>query len=256
MTPLSTKCCADEDISPPNSKCIRDDPDNVDYFVNDVDDLQSLDAEALLEIVQSLEKDKEALQQSKEVLQRHQDHIYELEDKVQHKTMMLDIMTDNVERPEAEVKNHRNECYDTTVSGMECSNKTAACISLMKDEVVELLDYMGFNFISLPWPFKLKPICIMFANYGVIPAYLQFVQFQPLVFACLYEYTMGLQAMINKLELDVEDLMMQKQNDEESYIWYHNQISDLQAAVHCQQEHLLDLTEHARHLEEETMTRR
>ncbi|KAG1732808.1 hypothetical protein EDB19DRAFT_1831168 [Suillus lakei] len=130
ITLLSTKCCADEDISPPNSKCIRDDPDNVDYFVN----VHAKD------LVNEREKDKEVLQRYQEALQRHQDHIHELEDKVQHKTMMLDIMTDNVERPEAEVKNHRNECYDTIVSGMECSNM-AACISLMKDEIVELLEY-------------------------------------------------------------------------------------------------------------------
>ncbi|KAG1717188.1 hypothetical protein EDB19DRAFT_1840794 [Suillus lakei] len=66
------------------------------------------------------------------------------------------------------------------------------------------------------------------------------------------EYTVGLQAIINKLELDIEDLMMQKQNDEEVHIRYHNQISDLQVAIHRQHHHLLDLTEHARHLEEET----
>jgi hypothetical protein len=34
MTPLSTKRRADEDISPPNSKRIKDDPDSVDYLVN------------------------------------------------------------------------------------------------------------------------------------------------------------------------------------------------------------------------------
>ncbi|KAG1729398.1 hypothetical protein EDB19DRAFT_1832439 [Suillus lakei] len=66
------------------------------------------------------------------------------------------------------------------------------------------------------------------------------------------EYTTGLQAKINKLEHDVEDLIMQKENGEASRARYCNQISDLQAAVHHQQQHLLDITEHARRLEEET----
>ncbi|KAG1748535.1 hypothetical protein EDB19DRAFT_1825589 [Suillus lakei] len=118
----------------------------------DVDDLQSLDAEALLEIVRPLqayardlvserEKDREALQRYQEALQMHQDRIHKLEDEVEDKTTMLDIVTDEVERLEVEAQKHRDEDYGAIVSGMECSNKRAACVGLMKDEIFALLDY-------------------------------------------------------------------------------------------------------------------
>ncbi|KAG1732810.1 hypothetical protein EDB19DRAFT_1831170 [Suillus lakei] len=120
MTPLSTKCHANEDISPPNSKCIRDDPDNVDYFVN------SLDTKALLEIVQPLRVYARNLvnerEKNQEALQRYQDCIV----KVKNLSGLY-------------LKNHRDEHYDVIISGMECSNKTAAYIALMKVEIFELL---------------------------------------------------------------------------------------------------------------------
>jgi chromosome segregation ATPase len=124
-----------------------------DYNIfQDVDDLRSLDAEALLEMVRPLqayardlaserEKDREALRRYQEALQRHQDRIRELENEVEDKTTMLDIATDEVERLEAEAQKNRDEDYAAIVSGMERSDKRAECVGLMKDEIFALLDY-------------------------------------------------------------------------------------------------------------------